>query len=253
MNRVRFWKWLWGKSGRVWVCLHPPHDDHPYRSGVTNADGRVETLLPLSHVLEKGVYRITFDTAGYFRSIGSKSFYPEVTGRNIHGGVTAPQLGFLRPCLCDAMRCDRPVARVQPPPHPRHRSPSSLRWSAPSSTTMCPSSSTHTAIPPTAEAEAHDWGRWSAGRSVQWTGQAASHAFWHVGSWNRSDGDCLEDEVDRSKATTRNEWAMIVTRWLPLLLLFATGRQAFRPRPDARPFIPSTVPSALHWPMVRDP
>lgn len=33
----------------------------------------------MSHTLEKGVYRLTFDTAGYFRSIGSKSFYPEVS------------------------------------------------------------------------------------------------------------------------------------------------------------------------------
>jgi len=47
--------------------------------GLTNADGRVETLLPPSHVLQSGVYRITFDVASYFRAINTKSFYPEVT------------------------------------------------------------------------------------------------------------------------------------------------------------------------------
>ena len=47
--------------------------------GTTNADGRVETLLPVTHVLLPGVYRITFDVASYFKAIRSKSFYPEVT------------------------------------------------------------------------------------------------------------------------------------------------------------------------------
>lgn len=40
----------------------------------------METLLPVEHALARGVYRLTFDTAGYFRAIGSKSFYPEVSG-----------------------------------------------------------------------------------------------------------------------------------------------------------------------------
>lgn len=47
--------------------------------GHTNADGRVETLLPTTHILTPGIYRITFDVCGYFKSINSKSFYPEVT------------------------------------------------------------------------------------------------------------------------------------------------------------------------------
>ena len=39
----------------------------------------METLLPTTHVLQPGVYRITFDVASYFRAINTKSFYPEVT------------------------------------------------------------------------------------------------------------------------------------------------------------------------------
>lgn len=44
--------------------------------GATNADGRVETLLPAGAKTEPGVYRLTFDTAAYFQKSGSTSFYP---------------------------------------------------------------------------------------------------------------------------------------------------------------------------------
>ena len=44
-------------------------------SVITNADGRVEQLLPIP--LESGVFRLTFDTADYFKKKGIKSFYPE--------------------------------------------------------------------------------------------------------------------------------------------------------------------------------
>ena len=43
--------------------------------GVTDADGRLRTLV--SGAIEAGVYRITFDTAAYFRSHGVDGFYPE--------------------------------------------------------------------------------------------------------------------------------------------------------------------------------
>lgn len=47
--------------------------------GQTGADGRVSDLLPDDESLEPGVYRLTFDTAAYFRTQSVKGFYPEVT------------------------------------------------------------------------------------------------------------------------------------------------------------------------------
>jgi 5-hydroxyisourate hydrolase len=46
--------------------------------GETDADGRVKSLLPDTHALQRGLYRITFDTAAYFRASGVESFYPAV-------------------------------------------------------------------------------------------------------------------------------------------------------------------------------
>ena len=46
--------------------------------GVTDADGRVRDLLPDSRALDAGVYRLTFETAGYFRATGVQGFYPSV-------------------------------------------------------------------------------------------------------------------------------------------------------------------------------
>jgi 5-hydroxyisourate hydrolase len=45
--------------------------------GLTDADGRVRELL--SGDLEDGRYRLTFDTAQYFRTVGEVPFYPEVS------------------------------------------------------------------------------------------------------------------------------------------------------------------------------
>lgn len=46
--------------------------------GVTDADGRLRTLTEGS-ALNVGVYRLTFDTSGYFDARGARSFYPEVS------------------------------------------------------------------------------------------------------------------------------------------------------------------------------
>lgn len=46
--------------------------------GVTNQDGRVKDFLPPGTKLSAGLYRLTFDTAGYFRAKGTKGFYPHV-------------------------------------------------------------------------------------------------------------------------------------------------------------------------------
>lgn len=47
-------------------------------SGTTNPDGRINDLFPDGMPLEKGIYRLTFETAAYFRSIQTESFYPHV-------------------------------------------------------------------------------------------------------------------------------------------------------------------------------
>ena len=47
--------------------------------GATDADGRLRTLLPAGAPIAAGTYRITFDTAAYFKVCGVEGFYPEVT------------------------------------------------------------------------------------------------------------------------------------------------------------------------------
>ena len=47
--------------------------------GTTSADGRVPQLLGGGEALAAGIYRLTFDTAAYFRARGVESFYPSVT------------------------------------------------------------------------------------------------------------------------------------------------------------------------------
>lgn len=47
-------------------------------SGVTDADGRVRTLLD-GREFEPGTYRLTFDTFSYFRSAGADAFFPEAS------------------------------------------------------------------------------------------------------------------------------------------------------------------------------
>jgi len=46
--------------------------------GVTDADGRLRTLLPGDAALPAGVYRLTFDVAAYFGAAGVASFFPSV-------------------------------------------------------------------------------------------------------------------------------------------------------------------------------
>jgi 5-hydroxyisourate hydrolase len=45
---------------------------------VTDADGRIASLLPPGEPLAHGRYRLTFDTGAYFRTLGDAVFYPEV-------------------------------------------------------------------------------------------------------------------------------------------------------------------------------
>lgn len=46
--------------------------------GKTDDDGRVTDLMAAG-TLQAGVYRISFDTDGYHRSIGVEGFYPSVS------------------------------------------------------------------------------------------------------------------------------------------------------------------------------
>jgi 5-hydroxyisourate hydrolase len=47
-------------------------------SGVTDADGRLRTLLPADRPLAPGVYRLVFDTGAYFGEQEMEAFYPHV-------------------------------------------------------------------------------------------------------------------------------------------------------------------------------
>lgn len=47
-------------------------------SGVTNADGRVPSLVSAEDALGVGTYRLCFDVAGYFASQMRQCFYAEI-------------------------------------------------------------------------------------------------------------------------------------------------------------------------------
>ena len=52
-------------------------DGSPISQAHTDSDGRVAELAPDG--LTSGTYRLIFDTGTYFESIGTETFYPEVT------------------------------------------------------------------------------------------------------------------------------------------------------------------------------
>ncbi|WP_026549256.1 hydroxyisourate hydrolase [Arthrobacter sp. Br18] len=56
------------KSARGWEAI---------ADGTTDGDGRIRNLGP--DRLESGTYRIDFGTGDYFHSIGTETFFPEVT------------------------------------------------------------------------------------------------------------------------------------------------------------------------------
>jgi len=47
-------------------------------SGTTNEQGRITALYPNDKKLEKGVYRVTFQTGEWFAKQKMASFFPEV-------------------------------------------------------------------------------------------------------------------------------------------------------------------------------
>jgi 5-hydroxyisourate hydrolase len=68
----------------------------PLGQGLTDADGRLGTLLAPGTALPPGVYRLTFDTDAYFRALGSAGFYPEVA---VIFQLTAPAEHYHVPLL----------------------------------------------------------------------------------------------------------------------------------------------------------
>jgi len=50
----------------------------PLGRGSTDSDGRLGSLLPEGFTLVTGTYRLTFDTASYFRAYNLEGFYPIV-------------------------------------------------------------------------------------------------------------------------------------------------------------------------------
>ena len=67
-------------AGAVPVTLEVQRDGgwQTAGQGVTDADGRLRTLLDDVRPLGGGVYRLTFDTAAYFERVGLQAFYPRV-------------------------------------------------------------------------------------------------------------------------------------------------------------------------------
>jgi 5-hydroxyisourate hydrolase len=68
-------------------------------SGMTNADGRVEALLPADSAISAGTYQLRFDTLFYFKedpSSLSSAFFPEVA---ITFSVTDPEAHYHVPLL----------------------------------------------------------------------------------------------------------------------------------------------------------
>ncbi|HVT59183.1 MAG TPA: hydroxyisourate hydrolase [Thermoanaerobaculia bacterium] len=47
-------------------------------SAAADSNGRVAQLLPAGAALAAGIYRLSFDTGGYFRSQGVEPFFPQV-------------------------------------------------------------------------------------------------------------------------------------------------------------------------------
>jgi len=76
--------------------LSPPSRWRRLAKGVTNGDGRVPDLLPSSFKLQKGIYRLTFETAAYFRACGARGFYPWAT---VVFSINEPRQHFHVPLL----------------------------------------------------------------------------------------------------------------------------------------------------------
>lgn len=57
------------QDGKNWTALN---------SDITNEQGRITALYPNEKKLEKGVYRVTFQTGEWFAKQNASSFFPEI-------------------------------------------------------------------------------------------------------------------------------------------------------------------------------
>ena len=65
----------------ILISLQRPIGDNQWEditSGTTNSDGRVPNFLAADQVISPGIYRMLFDTKGYFKQNDTQGFYPEV-------------------------------------------------------------------------------------------------------------------------------------------------------------------------------
>ncbi len=66
----------------VYVTLEFQSPDDGWQSigvGTTDSDGRIDDLLSVDKALERGTYRLVFDTGTYHASTGRKTLHPRVT------------------------------------------------------------------------------------------------------------------------------------------------------------------------------
>ncbi|MDQ3019485.1 MAG: hydroxyisourate hydrolase [Bacteroidota bacterium] len=69
--------------------------------GVTNIDGRISDLIRDESILDKGIYKISFDTDSYFKKKKIERFYPFVeivfeidTGEHYHIPLLLSPFGY---------------------------------------------------------------------------------------------------------------------------------------------------------------
>lgn len=89
----------------VRVALEQVNVDEQWRplgDGVTDGNGRLNTLLPSSTGLAAGLYRLRFDTRAYFQEHGVNAFFPHVivtfevsdTSRHYHVPLLLSPFGY---------------------------------------------------------------------------------------------------------------------------------------------------------------
>jgi 5-hydroxyisourate hydrolase len=96
----------WGRpAAGVPILLEAQEGENAWRElarGTTNSDGRVKDFLPVGTNLAPGLYRMTFQTAEYFRAHSVRGFYPYVSvvfeihsaGEHYHVPLLLSPFGF---------------------------------------------------------------------------------------------------------------------------------------------------------------
>jgi len=65
-------------ASNVWIILYHHIDGNwtEIARGKTNEDGRIKDLLSPEKILDKGIYKLRFETKEYFHKEDIKTFYP---------------------------------------------------------------------------------------------------------------------------------------------------------------------------------